>query len=157
MEYSDKVTYMKFMAHPKYLWKFILLATERAKTDHHLAHIAAGLIERLLAKHGTNYIEAVEDQAANNLKFARMLTGARKYSIDNEIWLRVQRLQKPHHEKLATARQHNQVIEFEERHLNKLKQAYQRKLEENSLPSLPSKMSSCASGLQSVTKVLVRS
>lgn len=122
-EYSDKVTYMKFMARPEYLWNFILLSTERAETDEQLGHIAAGLVERLLGQYGDQYIVQVERKAHADPKFARMLTGVRRYLMAEDVWHRVMTLQDGCSERLDTTVQHARVIELEKRHLAKLKKA----------------------------------
>ena len=56
-------------------------------------HIAAGPLEHILGHHGEAYIGVVESEAARDDKFARMLTGAWKYMMSNEVWGRVQAIQ----------------------------------------------------------------
>jgi hypothetical protein len=87
------VTDFRFSSSPALQWKFILLAISLAETDEQLGDISAGNIEHLLGWHGEKYIENIEQEAENNPKFARALTGVWKYKMTDEIWERVQKLQ----------------------------------------------------------------
>src|SRR5712664_2576918 len=68
---GQQVVMMNFMAGPEQQWKFILAAVAHA-SDEELGHIAAGPVEHLLSKHGSEYIEKIGQHAENDPKFARM-------------------------------------------------------------------------------------
>jgi hypothetical protein len=90
---GSTVTQMSFTATPDQQWKFILLAMKHAETDEELGHIAAGPMEHLLGWHGDQYIAIVEQEAQQNPKFARMLTGVCKYLMNDTVWQRIESLQ----------------------------------------------------------------
>src|SRR5262249_38619738 len=90
---GDSVTMMGFTARPEQQWKFLLAAVAEAETDHELGHIAAGPIEYLLGKHGNDYINSVEERAAEDAKFARAVAMAWKYTMSDDVWARVQVIQ----------------------------------------------------------------
>ena len=54
------------------------------------AILAAGALEDLLADHGPDYIDRVEDTARKDPKFNRLLGGVWKNSITDDVWHRVQ-------------------------------------------------------------------
>ena len=89
---GDSVVWMNFTARPEHQWLFIREAVSQAESDEELDHIAAGPMEHLLGWHGADYIEAVEAQAASDLKFGRMLGGVWKYMMNEDVWERVQAL-----------------------------------------------------------------
>lgn len=90
---GDSVVQMNFTAPSECQWLFILSALKYADSDDELSHLAAGPVEHLLGWHGVQYIEIVEREAEHNPKFAKMLTGVWKYTMNNEVWQRVQTLQ----------------------------------------------------------------
>lgn len=92
-EVGQAVVTMNFVAPPEQQWLFIQGAVVQAGSDDELGHIAAGPLEHILGHHGDRYIEAVEEAAAWDAKFARMLTGAWKYLMSDEVWRRVQAIQ----------------------------------------------------------------
>src|SRR5688572_11076703 len=73
------VTMMRFTAKPEHQWQFILAAIAHASSEEELGNIAAGQVEHLLGWHGDTYIEKIEQRAASDPKFARMLSGVWKY------------------------------------------------------------------------------
>ena len=89
---GQSVVMMNFTADPGHQWRFIRAAVSQAESDEELGHIAAGPMEHLMGWHGTDYIVAVEAQAASDPKFARMLGGVRKYMMNDEVWGRVEAL-----------------------------------------------------------------
>ena len=91
---GESVVAMNIDAPPEIQWRFILIAVSQSQSDDELSHIAAGPIEHLLSWHGENYIDVIESEVASNLKFARSLTGVWQHMMTNEVWSRVQRLQK---------------------------------------------------------------
>jgi hypothetical protein len=93
-DWGQSVVQMNFTARPEHQWKFILLAISQAQTDDELGHIAAGPIEHLLGWHGAQYIDSVEQQSQLDPKFARAVTGVLKYLMTDEVWERVNAIQK---------------------------------------------------------------
>lgn len=76
------------------LWKFILLAYQRAISDKVIAVLAAGPLEDLLARHGPLYIDRVEQLAKDDEQFNMLLGGVWRNSMTNEVWRRVQAARK---------------------------------------------------------------
>jgi hypothetical protein len=91
-EMGQSVVSMNFTARADLQWQFILMAVSLAESDDELSHIAAGPLEHLLGWHGEDYISLVEEQAAADPKFARMLTGVWRYKMSDEVWSQVERL-----------------------------------------------------------------
>lgn len=91
-EAGQAVVSMNFTARAQLQWQFILTAVSLAESDTELSYIAAGPVEHLLGWHGEDYIGLVEEQAAANPKFARMLTGVWRYRMSEEVWSRVEQL-----------------------------------------------------------------
>jgi len=90
---GQSVVWMSFTARPDQQWQFILAAVGHAQSNHDLGNIAAGTMEHLLGWYGNEFIAHVEEQAAIDSKFARMLTGVWKYKMSDEIWERVRAIQ----------------------------------------------------------------
>lgn len=99
------VVLMNFTASAKAQWQFILAAVAQAQSDDELGHVAAGPLEHLLGRHGSEFIERVEQQAAQDLKFARTMTGVWKYMMSEDIWLRVEAVKKSVSNPLQSLRQ----------------------------------------------------
>ena len=93
-ESGKLVVSMNIDAPPEIQWRFILIAVSQSQSDDELSHIAAGPIEYLLSWHGESYIDVIESEAASNPKFARALTGVWQHMMRDEVWSRVQWLQK---------------------------------------------------------------
>ncbi len=87
---GESVVMMNFTARPEHQWRFICASLHFADTDEELGHIAAGPMEHLMSRHGANYIDIVEAQAAADPKFARMLRGVWKDLMSDEVWQRIQ-------------------------------------------------------------------
>jgi len=87
----DAVIAMNFTAAAKPQWSFILAAMKHA-TDDELGSIAC-CVEHLLWKHGPEYIGAVEQQAATDPKFARMMKNVRQHMASDDVWRRVCEIQ----------------------------------------------------------------
>ena len=88
------VVLMNFTASAEAQWQFILAALTQARSDADLGHVAAGPLEHLLGKHGTSFIERVEQQATQDQKFARAMTGVRKHLMTDEVWARVEAIKR---------------------------------------------------------------
>lgn len=94
MPVSGAVVLMNFTHPPEDQWAFIKAAVDAARSEDELGHIAAGPLEHLLGHHGSSYIDAIEDLARHNAKFARTTTGVWRYMMTDDIWARVQVIQK---------------------------------------------------------------
>jgi len=81
-------------AKPELLWQFVAAAYKREMPDTAFAVLAAGPMEDLLAHHGPDYIDRVEELARKDPKFNRLLGGVWKNSMTDEIWHRVQAIRK---------------------------------------------------------------
>jgi hypothetical protein len=92
-EVGKAVVMMNLIDPPEQQWAFIQAAVAQAASDDELGNIAAGPMEHLLGHHGDQFIAAVEEEAARDAKFARMLTGVWKYMMSDEVWGRVQAIQ----------------------------------------------------------------
>ena len=91
---NQTVVLMNFTASAEAQWQFILAAIGQAQSDDDLGHVAAGPLEHLLGRHGSEFIGRVEQQAAQDLKFARTMTGVWKYMMSDEVWSRVEAIKK---------------------------------------------------------------
>lgn len=76
------------------LWRFILLSCKRRVSDRVAAVLAAGPLEDLLAKHGSNYIDRVEQLANKDEDFNWLLGGVWRSSITTDVWMRVEAARK---------------------------------------------------------------
>jgi len=90
---GEAVVMMNFTAPPEKQWLFIDAAVALSESDDELGHVAAGPVEHLLGWHGDACIAHVEERAATDPKFARMLTGVFQYRIADAVWKRVQQIQ----------------------------------------------------------------
>jgi hypothetical protein len=87
-EASGYVVPMNFTASPEAQWKFIVAAFLSGNERTH-AHLAAGPVEHLLGHHGDRYIEPIENMAADDTRFAKMLNGCNQYRMSGEVWRRL--------------------------------------------------------------------
>jgi hypothetical protein len=69
---------------------------ERAPSDKSLGFIAASPLEDLLSKHGPEFIDRVENRAAESPKFCRALGMLRRLGMSEEVWHRVQKTAAAH-------------------------------------------------------------
>lgn len=79
---------------PDLCWVAILRLLSRAETDLQLSNIAAGPLEDLLVQHGHEFISRVERQSVTDPRFRELVSGVWQNAIPEEIWQRVQRIQK---------------------------------------------------------------
>ena len=89
-----QVTMMNFLAPPADQWAFLLAAVDLAESDDELCEIAVGPFEHLLGFHGEAYIDLVESVAAGDPKFARMTKDSWRHLMSDDVWRRVQAIQK---------------------------------------------------------------
>ena len=90
---SSIVTMMSFTARPAQQLQFIQAAMAHAESDDELGDLAAGPVEELLGRHGSEYIDRLERWAATDPKVARMLTGVWRHMMADDIWARVRAIQ----------------------------------------------------------------
>lgn len=90
---GQKVVLMNFTASPDQQWQFLVAAVNSARTEDHLAAIAAGPLEHLLTKHGDEYISLVEVESRSSKAFANAVAGVWRNSMNNDVWSRVQAIQ----------------------------------------------------------------
>ena len=90
---GQKVVLMNFTATAAQQWLFLVAAVNAARSEDHLAAIAAGPLEHLLVKHGHAYISLVETEAQNSKSFADAVAAVWRNSMSDEVWSRVQSIQ----------------------------------------------------------------
>jgi uncharacterized protein DUF6869 len=73
-----------------FLWDFVRTAYPRDLPDKVVAVLAAGPLEDLLAKRGTEFIDRVEELARKDPKFNHLLGGVWRNTMPDEVWQRVQ-------------------------------------------------------------------
>ena len=76
------------------LWVFILSTYNRNISERVVSVLAAGPLEDLLAKHGSTYIDRVEQLAKDDEKFNSLLGGVWQNTMTDEVWKRVQAARK---------------------------------------------------------------
>lgn len=74
---------------PETHWVLIQLMCSSHRPASLQALLATDLLEDLLIKHGPEYIDRVEETAATDPRFARLLNGIWKSSMTEEVWQRV--------------------------------------------------------------------
>jgi hypothetical protein len=79
---------------PEYAWSAILQILARGLTDEQLSLLAAGPLESLLAVHGSQFIDRIEEEAKRNPNFNHLLGGVWQNSMPTNIWERVQKARK---------------------------------------------------------------
>ncbi len=89
---GTQVVLMNFTASSATQWAFIRACVERAAIEEQYGAIAAGPLERLMGHFGADYIDAVEALAAESPAFRSVVEHMWRYSIDDGIWARLQRL-----------------------------------------------------------------
>ena len=90
---GTEVVAMNLIAPTDTQWRFILKVLELSNSDKVLCHLAAGPMEHLMGNHGPTYIDLVEDLAATDGKFARMITGCWRHRMSDDVWARIQTIQ----------------------------------------------------------------
>jgi hypothetical protein len=75
---------------PDDAWDFIVGVLAQDSSDCELQNLSAGPLEDLLAKHGPNVIDRVEDEARRNPLFAKLLGGVWQNDMSADVWARVQ-------------------------------------------------------------------
>jgi|SRR5450830_1253740 len=75
---------------PEEIWRLILKVLSLNNSNEIQENLSAGLLEDLLAKHGSAMIDQVEKEAKSNPLFAKLLGGVWQNSMTDEVWARVQ-------------------------------------------------------------------
>ena len=86
---AELVVPMNFTASPAAQWRFIEAVFD-AGDDEAMGHLAAGPVEHLLSKHGDEYISRFERRANADPRFARMLAGCYRLTMNDNVWRRLQ-------------------------------------------------------------------
>lgn len=76
---------------PEFVWEVVLQIIQHDLTEEQQALLAAGPIEDLLALHGAQFIDRVEQQAQASPRFANLLGGVWRRDMPEDIWNRVER------------------------------------------------------------------
>ncbi len=74
---------------PERLWKITKALVIAAPDERTLAYIGVGALEDLLSRHGEQFIELIEQQAAVDAKFRFCLAGVWRSRMSEELWQRV--------------------------------------------------------------------
>ena len=75
---------------PDTAWAVLLDILNRDCSPPVMANLAAGPMEDLLAHHGPEFIDRVERQARQDVKFRSMLGGVWQNAMSDDIWRRVE-------------------------------------------------------------------
>lgn len=79
---------------PEAAWQGVLSVLEHDLTPQQLALLAAGPLEELLSLYGSEYIERVEREAAQNTRFNYLLGGIWRCNASQDVWDRIQKARK---------------------------------------------------------------
>jgi len=79
---------------PDRAWNIILALAERVSKPEDKSVLAAGPIEDLLSKHGSTFIDRVEQRAKSNPMFNYLLGGVWRSGMTENIWNRLQAARK---------------------------------------------------------------
>ena len=74
---------------PEAAWAAVLEILGRPLSDEQTANLAAGPLETLLAWHGPQVIDRVEDQARVDPRFRHLLGGVWRHGMSDGVWDRV--------------------------------------------------------------------
>jgi hypothetical protein len=78
---------------PESCWELILQILQTPHAESVAGALAAGPLESLLAKHGAQFIDRVEQQAARDPHFKELLAGVWRSTSTPEVWARVEKCQ----------------------------------------------------------------
>lgn len=74
---------------PEYGWQLIATIFANDPADTVTGMLAAGPLEDLLAAHGPDFIDRIEEKARYDRRFAVMLGGVYRNAMDDAVWQRV--------------------------------------------------------------------
>jgi Family of unknown function (DUF6869) len=75
---------------PDLVWQFVLATYNRNISEDVFGMLAAGPLEDLLSTYGPDYIDRVEELAAKDARFNRLLLGVWQQGMTDDVWNRVQ-------------------------------------------------------------------
>jgi hypothetical protein len=89
------VTWLTFAVGPEEQWRFILELIDAAvlASDTVLQAIAAGPLEGLLGRFGSQIVDRVERRAGLDARFRRVLSGVWKHRMSDSVWARIRAIQ----------------------------------------------------------------
>jgi Family of unknown function (DUF6869) len=90
-QWASSLTWDLTDQNPERSWPIIKALIEAAPDDDTVSHIGAGEVQDLLSKHGEQFIERIEQQAAVDAKFRACLTLVRPSRLTKEILRRLTR------------------------------------------------------------------
>lgn len=96
-KYWDAVNNVMDLArrNPEALWVFIKETVNSPECDDMImANLAAGPLEDLLNKNGSEYIDRVTEEASRSEKFNTLLGGVWKSGIESEVWSKIESTRK---------------------------------------------------------------
>jgi len=90
LEVESAIVALTFLAPVDVQWPFVCDVIDAAPDQANaLGHIAAGMLEGLLGRHGDAVIDRVELRAAIDPKFRRVLGGVWQYMMSDRVFARV--------------------------------------------------------------------
>jgi len=91
-QYFDSIDQLDHIVRtdPEQGWEAIQRIFVSCESDFQRACLAAGLLEDLLASHGSDFVARVEQLARSNAGFRELLGGVWRNAIDDAVWMRLQ-------------------------------------------------------------------
>jgi hypothetical protein len=77
---------------PEIAWLIIKKVLKKDSSKKMMSLLAAGELESLLATHGNQFIDRVEEEAKKNPDFAKLLGGVWQNNISDENWKRIEKV-----------------------------------------------------------------
>ena len=93
-EINDSSLFDLVCDEPEIAWSIILQILEHPLTEEQESLLAAGPMESLLRRHGSQFIERVEREANRCPRFNHLLGGVWQNTTHEQIWTRVQKARK---------------------------------------------------------------
>jgi hypothetical protein len=90
-EYLDEMLSPAYECDPEILWLFVQNTYKRDLPERLVAILAAGPVEELLAYHGAQFIDRIEQEARRNTDFMHLLGGVWRNAITKEVWGRIEK------------------------------------------------------------------
>jgi hypothetical protein len=90
----DRMGFYRPDPNPDEAWLMILEAVRRASADQVLGWIGAGPLESLLSEHGEDFIDRMEQQAANDERFHFAVSHCWQFGMTDNVWSRVHALKR---------------------------------------------------------------
>ena len=75
---------------PELCWELILEIFRQTDLESVLGSLAAGPLEDLLARHGAQFIDRIEDRARADTKFKDVLWGVWQSTTPTQLWKRIE-------------------------------------------------------------------